>query len=128
VFKFRKSKATNPEDKIQIAYFQWVAWKKLQDPRFQAIWHTANERRCSLWEGKKLKSKGVLAGVYDVSCMIPTPKYHGMFLEIKYGANRPSEAQQKFGDLMKSLGYYCGVVYSLDDAILTTENYLDNKL
>ena len=123
-FKFKKSTARNPEDAELIKFFQYIAWSKLQDPRLEAVYHVANERRCSPHAGKILKNKGVKAGVADITAMIPSYPYAGLFIELKYGKNTLSEAQIAFGKLMKLHGYQFKVCYSADEAI----NELNNDL
>jgi hypothetical protein len=124
VFKFRKTTVRNPEDAELIKFFQYIAWARLQDSRLNLCYHVANERVCSVGAGKKLKSKGVRAGVPDITINIPSYPYHGMFIELKYGKNALSEAQAEFGKLAKIQGYQFKVCYSADDAIAELNNYL----
>ena len=71
-----------------------------------------------------LKREGVKAGVWDIFVPIPKGIYHGMWLEMKYGKNKLSEAQVLFGEQMERYGYRTDVAYSADEAYVKIQNYL----
>lgn len=63
----------------------------------------------------KLRAEGVLKGVPDLFIPEPTDKYHGLWIELKVGYNKPTEYQK---EIMKKLifkGYACAVCYSFEE-------------
>ena len=114
------------EDDELIAFFDWVAIAKNQDPRMEAIFHVANERRASFFMGKLLKKKGVKPGVSDVLCMIPTKKFPGLAVELKIKPNKLSGYQNDFGALMIRNGYRFEVAWSAKELIDIVTEYLND--
>jgi len=76
----------------------------------------------------KLKAEGVRAGVPDLMLPVARQGYHGLFVELKCGPNKPSEAQQDWLRNLRSEGYLCHVVWdSVDEAMGLIEEYLEGK-
>ena len=50
-------------------------------------------------------------------------EYHGVYIEMKYGYNKPSEAQKKIMAYLTKKGYLCAVCWSLDEFMQTINNY-----
>lgn len=90
-----------PEQIEQIIVFDWIRHHKLDDYAF----HIANERKASPQAGALLKRMGVKSGVSDIFIAIPSNGFHGLWLELKAGKNRPTESQIKFLEDMRSKGY-----------------------
>ena len=109
------------EDIEQCKLFDWIRSRK-DLKRF--CWHTANERRCSLQEGRLLKRKGVRAGVFDTTIAIPRGPYHGMYHELKFGNNKPTDKQLEFAEDMTSQGYYCSWSVGFEASKKVIEWYL----
>lgn len=72
--------------------------------------------------GGKARAEGVKAGVFD--CFLPCAArisvynayYHGLYLELKVGKNKPSEKQLEFMADMREGGYAAEVAYGWLDA------------
>ena len=62
------------EDLELVKYFDIIHQTELEP----FVFHIANERRCSVQEGRNLKRKGVKAGVLDVFHMISNSEYNGL--------------------------------------------------
>lgn len=92
------------------------------------IFAIPNGGKRNAFEAKMLKLEGTTIGVFDTFFGWPTKKYHGLFLEFKYGTNCLTDAQKTFGILMSDIGYKCCVCYTFDDAIKTIKDYIDDKL
>lgn len=113
------------EDFIQISYLNWF---KTNYPELKGdIHHFANERKCSVYEGVRLKRMGVLPGVYDVHIAIPRLDlgYAGFWMELKTKKGRLSDHQIAFGNRKTQRGYKTVVVWSLEEAKKETLNYLE---
>lgn len=73
----------------------------------------------------KLKREGVTAGVWDIFVPIPAAAFHGLFIEMKFGKNKLTQSQIKFGKQMVENGYKCLVCYNAIEAYNAIVKYLD---
>lgn len=71
-----------------------------------------------------MKLEGTSAGVPDLCIPVPNKKYHGLYIEMKYGKNKPTQNQIKWIDYLNSVGYLAIVCYGHNDAITHIDNYL----
>lgn len=110
-----------PEEIEQCKLFDWIRTKPELE---RAAFHIANERQCSVQRGRILKRMGVRPGVSDIFIGIARGKYHGLFIELKYGSNKPTALQERFMLDMSAQGYYCVWVQGFEAAKMVIENYL----
>lgn len=109
-----------------VTHINLVAWFKHNYPDYaDDIYHFANERRCSIQQGKILKRMSVVAGVSDLFFSIPMGKYHGLWVEIKEGKGKLSQHQKDFLARMTVRGYMAVCVWGLDDAKEVIKSYLN---
>ncbi len=71
-----------------------------------------------------LKAEGVKAGVLDVMLPYPAGAYAGLFIEMKYGANKLSEEQRAWSEWLNQVGYYATVCNDWSSAKAVIEWYL----
>ena len=74
--------------------------------------------------GALLKKEGVLPGVPDLFIAKGNSKYHGMFIEMKYGTNTLTEEQRKVQKKLKEKNYLVEICYSLDEFISAVDKYM----
>jgi hypothetical protein len=110
-----------PETLAMIALFDWI---RLQPLLLPYAFHIANERKTSPQSGAILKRMGVRSGVSDVMFAIPKGRWHGLFLELKAGKNKPTKNQEQFMLDMTSQGYYCVWCVGFDAAVTEIDTYL----
>lgn len=79
------------------------------------IWATPNGGTRNIKEAMSLKASGVLSGVSDLILILPNGKL--VFVEVKHGKNKQSEAQVEFQNRVENLGFEYLLVYSLEDFI-----------
>jgi len=72
----------------------------------------------------KLKAEGVLSGIPDIHIPIARNGFHGLYIEMKAGNNRPTKNQLSVIDKLRSEGYQCEVCYSFDDFRMVVNDYL----
>ena len=81
--------------------------------------------------GSILKAEGVRAGVPDLFLAMPNTtrggRYHGLFLEMKTWANKPTLAQREMMARFRSEGYDCRVAHSFDQAVKALTGYLNGR-
>lgn len=76
----------------------------------------------------KLKAEGVKAGVLDLLLPVARQGYHGYFVELKCGDNKPSQDQLAWIRNLRAEGYKCDVVWDNVDEVMTLiEAYLERK-
>ncbi|OKP01599.1 VRR-NUC domain-containing protein [Xenorhabdus eapokensis] len=73
--------------------------------------------------GEHLRAEGQRKGYPDVSLDLAKGNYHGMRLEFKHGANKPSEEQKQWLNTLSEDGFYCVVVYGEHEAIDAVTQY-----
>ena len=113
VTKTRKVKK-HEEDDLQAALFRWFGY---QYPEWAGhFWATPNGGARSKATAAILKSTGVMAGVADCQLAIVRPHAAGLFLELKVGKNKVSDAQRDFLARMKAQGYATAVAYDFHAA------------
>ncbi len=81
------------------------------------VFHIANQRCTTPQHGAMLKRMGVTAGVSDLFFPRGNDKFKGIWLELKTKVGKPSPAQLKFLDDMRTEGYMGVVAYGSQEAI-----------
>ena len=71
----------------------------------------------------QLKRQGMRPGVLDLFLTVPRSEYHGFYIEMKVGKNKPSDEQKAFYQFARSEGYAAGIYWSADDAINAIKKY-----
>lgn len=88
--------------------------------------HIPNEGRRSAYTGANLKRMGMRPGFPDLFIPIARMGYHGLFVEMKVGKNKPTRAQIEWLRRLDAEGYAVCVRYGADAAIKSIENYISN--
>lgn len=96
------------EHQEQVAFFNWF---KFVHPTKLAF-AIPNGGKRNITVAKKLKAEGALSGVPDIMIASANGVYHGMFIEMKAGKNKPTESQIKVMEQLKAEGYKVEVCYS----------------
>ncbi len=76
---------------------------------------------------RKLKYLGKRKGIPDLFIAEPTKRYCGMYVEMKFGRNKPTKEQEIYLELLAKKGYYCVVCYSAKEAIAEFKKYISFK-
>ena len=106
------------EDLEQEALISWCEVKQIP------IVHIPNEGKRSASYAAKMKRMGLRAGFPDLFIPIARGRYHGLFIEMKYGNGRASGAQQHWLRLLSREGYAVSICYGFDAARHSIEKYL----
>ena len=115
--KMKKSETTE-----QIELFNWA--KRIESilPELALMYHVPNEGKRN--NGDILKAMGMKKGVPDVVLPVPSKEYHGLYLEMKFDKNKPTQEQQAYMKLLRQQGYKTAVCYSHTEAKETILDYL----
>ena len=108
------------EHEIQVACINWF---RCQYPKY-LIYAIPNGGQRNKIVATKLKAEGVLAGVPDLHIPVAKQGFHGLYIEMKAGKNKPTDNQITVMDKLRDEGYKCDVCWSLDQFITSVNNYL----
>ena len=99
------------EDMIQIEVIKWSKHPAVQKkyPELALLYHTANERKCSVYRGAHLKRMGVKSGVPDLHLPVPRKGFHGLYIELKSAKGHVSDNQKWWLEHLTRQGNMCRV-------------------
>lgn len=105
----------------QIKLFKWIK----KNPKIKPFaLYIPNDGKRSPQLGAIYKRMGLRPGTSDIFIAIPTKRWHGLWIELKWGKNKATPAQLEFINDMRSQGYYAEVIWGADDAIQLIKDYL----
>ena len=110
----------------QITLIQWCDINRCKYPELGLIFHIPNGGKRNKLEAIKLKKEGVKAGVPDLFLPYANKKYHGLFIELKYGKNKASEKQKAWINELNHQGYYAKVCVGFEEAKNTILEYINS--
>lgn len=73
------------EGNEQEALFRWAAFVRGRFPEIDLLYHIPNGGSRNRLEAANLKRQGVKSGVPDLCLPVARGKYHGLYIEMKYG-------------------------------------------
>ena len=112
----------------QIKLFNWIAFMRVPYPALDMLYHIPNGGSRNTKEAAHLKHQGVRAGVPDLCLPVPSGKYHGLYIELKYGKNKPTDKQKEWIVKLRKQGYCAEVCYGWLEASDTICKYLNIKV
>ena len=115
----RRSEATEQE-----ALITWCRIFENRYPELKMIYHIPNGGSRNQLEAANLKRQGVKAGVPDLCLPVPKDGYHGLYIEMKYGKNKPTGNQEEWLESLRQYGYKTAVCYGADKARETIKQYI----
>lgn len=98
----------------QIALFNWAMRSTHVLPCLALMYHVPNEGKRT--NGPVLKAMGMKNGVPDVCLPVASHNFHGLYLEMKYGNNKPTKAQEEYMTALRQQGYKTVVCYGAEEA------------
>ncbi len=117
-------KNSSSEELEQETVFAWAEYQANAHPELRFMYHIANEGKRSRTAGGRLRAVGMKRGVPDICLPAPRGNYHGLYVEMKFGKNKPTKEQLNYLIFLNSQGYFVKVCYSADEAIKTIAEYL----
>ena len=112
------------EDEHQTALTNWARMMRTQYPALTLYHHIPNGGLRDKRTAARLIWQGVHSGVPDVFIPAARGGYHGIYIELKTGANKPTPKQNEFMSGAMAGGYYCAVCYGWPCAAAVIEDYL----
>jgi len=112
------------EEAEQAALFEWANYMVQRWPELAFMFHIPNGGLRNKATAARLKATGVRPGVPDIFLPATRGQHAGLFIEMKYGSNKPSSEQRKYLTRLKQEGYAVEVCYSCEQAIEIITAYL----
>ena len=109
----------------QVALFQWAATQVTQHPELALLYSNQNAGKRSPGAARWAIAEGLKAGIPDLHLPVARGGYHGLFIEMKIGRNRPRENQAWWLDQLHAQGYLAVVCYSWYEAAEVIKRYLE---
>jgi len=105
----------------------WANWNLHTYPELKWLHHIPNGGKRGKLEAARFKAQGVKAGVSDLFLPAARANWHGLYIEMKYGQNKPTDKQKEFMHDMRIQGYCCKVACGAQEAIAILQDYLDGN-
>lgn len=115
---------TVTESEEQRSLFVWATIAAGKYPALNLLFHIPNEGKRSQWTGARMRSEGLKSGVPDLSLPVARSGYHGLFIELKAGKNKPTANQLAWLEALEAQGYKTAVCYGWEAAKNVIEAYL----
>lgn len=106
------------ESDEQQAVCEYLEWRKF--PYF----HIANESKRGPKAQREFKRLGGKPGVPDLCIPVARGGYFGLYIEMKYGRNKPTDNQWLWLTTLAQQGYKTLVCWSANDAIAAIKQYM----
>ena len=92
------------------------------------MYHIPNEGVRTKANGARLKAEGMKAGVPDICLPCARGGYHGLYIELKAGKNKPTKKQKEWSADLNAEGYYACVCWGWEAAQKVIEMYLKGEI
>ena len=121
------------EHSEQVALFNWAEMMKSRHPQLALMFAIPNGGHRHKATAVRLKKEGVKSGVPDIFLAVPMQRMtygfsegwiHGLWIEMKYGKNKPSKDQKKWLQALNDEGYRAEVCYTFEEARDVIIDYL----
>jgi hypothetical protein len=108
----------------QIKLFNWAKSRENIVPELRLMYHIPNEGKRSKSGGEILKAAGLRAGVPDICLPVARMGYNALYIEMKFGDNKPTKAQREYMAALEAAGAKVTVCYSAETAREVIRHYL----
>lgn len=115
------------EDTEQMGVIDWANWNTNRFPELKLLFHVPNGGKRNATEAARFKAMGVKAGVPDLCLPVARGGFAGLYIEMKYGKNKPTDNQKEWIAALKEQGYKVEICWSGEEATRTLEAYLQQS-
>lgn len=105
-----------------------IRWFQVTHPNLWSdgvLFHVANERKCTQWQGRKLKLEGVVKGVADLCLALSRHGFNALYIEMKKPGNYQSKEQKEWQSGVERHGNKYVVCKSLDEFEKIVTEYIN---
>lgn len=89
------------------------------------VYAVPNAAKRSRHLASRMRAEGLSAGVPDLCIPVARGIYHSLYIEMKHGANKPTEEQARWIWRLREEGMCAWVCYGADSAMKLIDSYLD---
>ena len=108
----------------QVRLITWAHQWQDEYPGLEMLFAIPNGGHRHKATAAKMKAEGVKRGVPDLFLAVPRGNWHGLFIEMKYGKNKPTAHQFRWLEKLAALGYKVAICYGCTDAKNMILDYL----
>jgi hypothetical protein len=108
----------------QAALFEWAAWQSNITPELKMLYAIPNGGHRHKAVAAKMKAEGVKAGVLDIHLPVARNGFIGLWIEMKFANNKPSDKQSWWIENLRNQGHFVRVCWNSSEAQATIEEYL----
>lgn len=112
----------------QEALFSWCDMQRGKYPELRLLYHVPNGGKRDAATARALKRQGVKAGVPDLCLPVARDGWHGLYIELKVGSNKPTELQKQWLKSLRQQDYATAVCYGWEEAADVLKSYLDDSV
>jgi hypothetical protein len=112
------------ESQIQQSCIRWFQVTHPQLWKDGVLFHIANERKCTQWQGRKLKLEGVVKGVADLCLAVARKGFNALYIEMKKPGSYQEKEQKEWQSGVEKHGNRYVVCKSLDEFEKIVTDYL----
>lgn len=116
------------EEQYQQSVTDWWAWacKRYHVPE-PLLYHPPNEGVRTPAFAMRLKKVGWRKGMPDLQLLVPSSRYHGLYIEMKSMKGRKEKEQEEYIANLRAQGYAACFCYGDKAAIQCITDYFDGK-
>lgn len=103
----------------------WATFYAKDFPELDLLYHVPNGGSRNQLEAANLKRQGVKAGVPDLVLPVPRQRFHGLYVEMKWGKNTTTDKQDWWLEQLQQQGYKTAVCWSADEAMDVIAEYME---
>lgn len=115
------------EEREQIVVMRWAELAAGKYPALRRLHHIPNGGQRSKATAARLRAAGVKSGVPDLCLPCARGGYHGLYIEMKVGRNKPTANQADWLGYLRHAGYRAEVCWGADEAIGVITEYLEGR-
>lgn len=112
------------EDAEQSRIMEWAHENCARLPELASLVHIPNGGYRSKRTAAKMQAIGVKRGVPDLNLPVARGGFHGLYIELKVGRNKPTAEQKAWLSALSFGGYKAVVCYGAAESIAVIEDYL----
>jgi hypothetical protein len=116
------------EHEEQKSLFEWALFRSNKWPELESMYAIPNAGKRTRRAGGRLKAEGLKVGMPDVCLPVARGNFHGLYIELKVGDNKPTKAQYEWIVRLCAQGYLAKWCVGWQQAASLIEHYMEGKL
>ncbi len=114
------------ESEQQSMLIEWANLEVRKYPELKLLFHIPNGGSRNKIEAVNLKRQGVESGIPGLCLPVPRRNFHGLYIEMKTGKNKPTDKQKEWLHDLTEQGYCTSICWGFDEAKEIILDYLNS--